>query len=257
MEASGPTPAADVWSLGATLVAVLTQSEPHETNGERGSIAVLGTIPEPLRGIARECLRNDAAQRITAEGILGRLRPAAVAKEVRATAAAQERPKRWVIAPIVAVALFVAALVGSRILSHRSATPVEETQPTAPQKPADVQEQKPAPVVEKPTSAQKGVTRGGVVHQVMPDVSRGAQNSITGHVKVSVQVTVDAAGNVSQAKLVSAGPSRYFAERALAAARQWKFTPAQVDGQASASEWLLRFQFGRGSMQVLPSEIRP
>jgi TonB family protein len=200
-------------------------------------------------------LRDDAAQRITAEGILRRLRPAAVAKEVRATAAAQERPKRWVIVPIVALALFVAALVGSRILSHRSATPAEETQPTAPQKPADVQEQKPAPVVEKPT--QKGVTRGGVVHQVMPDVSRGAQNSITGHVKVSVQVAVDAAGNVSQAKLVSAGPSRYFAERALAAARQWKFTPAQVDGQASASEWLLRFQFGRGSMQVLPSEIRP
>jgi TonB family protein len=91
----------------------------------------------------------------------------------------------------------------------------------------------------------------------MPDVSRGAQSTITGHVKVEVRVAVDAAGNVSQAQLVSPGPSHYFAEKALTAARHWKFTPARVNGKATASEWLLRFQFGSASMQVLPSEIKP
>ena len=75
--------------------------------------------------------------------------------------------------------------------------------------------------------------------------------------KVSVQVSVDASGNVSQAKLVFAGPSKYFADRAMAAARRWKFTPPQVDGQAAASEWVLRFQFGRTGTEVVPTEIKP
>jgi TonB family protein len=91
----------------------------------------------------------------------------------------------------------------------------------------------------------------------MPEISRGAQNTIKGHVKVSVHVSVDASGNVSQAKFVSAGSSKYFADRALAAARSWKFTPPQVDGQAASSEWILRFQFGRGSTQVMPTETKP
>jgi TonB family protein len=96
-----------------------------------------------------------------------------------------------------------------------------------------------------------------VLHQVLPDISSSAQNTINGHVKVSVQVSVDPSGNVSQAKFVSAGPSKYFAERALAAARSWKFTPPHVDGQASASEWILRFEFGRGSTQAFPTETKP
>jgi TonB family protein len=76
-------------------------------------------------------------------------------------------------------------------------------------------------------------------------------------VKVSVQVSVDASGDVSQAKFVSPGPSKYFANLALAAARRWRFNPPQVDGQAVVSEWILRFQFGRTSTQVFPAEIKP
>jgi TonB family protein len=96
-----------------------------------------------------------------------------------------------------------------------------------------------------------------VLQQVLPDVSRGAQNTITGHVKVSVQVSVDASGSVSEAKFVSPGPSKYFADRSLAAARRWKFTPPQVSGQAAASEWILRFQIGRTDIQVFPAETKP
>ncbi|HWS17306.1 MAG TPA: TonB family protein, partial [Candidatus Elarobacter sp.] len=104
---------------------------------------------------------------------------------------------------------------------------------------------------------QKGEVRGSVLQQVMPDVSRSAQNTITGRVKVSVQVSVNSSGSVTQARLSSPGPSKYFANQALAAARGWKFNPPQVDGEAVASEWVLRFQFGRASTQVFPAETKP
>jgi TonB family protein len=95
-----------------------------------------------------------------------------------------------------------------------------------------------------------------VLHQVLPEISRSAQNTIQGRVKVVVRVTVDASGNVSQATLTSAGPSKYFANKAVAAARQWKFKSPQENGQPKASEWSLRFQFGRSSTQVFPTEAK-
>jgi TonB family protein len=101
------------------------------------------------------------------------------------------------------------------------------------------------------------MVRGSVLHQELPQVSRGAQNSIHGRVKVSVQVDVDQSGKVKQARLESAGPSQYFARKTLEAARGWTFNPPQANGQPSASRWVMRFEFGRGSMQVFPSEIKP
>ena len=96
-----------------------------------------------------------------------------------------------------------------------------------------------------------------MLHQVMPDVSRNAQNTIQGRLKVVVDVLVDASGNVSEANFVSRGPSTYFANRALAAARDWKFNPPQINGQAAPSEWVLRFQFRRTSVEVFPVEKHP
>jgi TonB family protein len=72
-----------------------------------------------------------------------------------------------------------------------------------------------------------------------------------------VEVAVDPSGNVSNAKFVTHGPSQYFANKALAAAERWKFNPPQVEGRPIASDWLLRFQFGRTSIQVLPEQVKP
>ena len=269
LDTTGPTPASDVWALGAMLLAVLTQREPSAKGNGEGTLAssaVPGTIPQPLRRIVGDCLRDDPAQRCAAAEILARLRPAPVADVAAAAVveppivksrSSQARPRRWIIVPIVAAVLFLAALVGSKLLSNRQSSPAPETPPTSAQKPADIPAPSPAPTIAQSNTAQSGIVRGGVVQQIMPDVSRGAQSTITGHVKVEVRVAVDAAGNVAQAQLVSPGPSHYFAEKALGAARRWKFTPARVNGRATASEWLLRFQFGRTSMQVLPSEIKP
>jgi TonB family protein len=105
--------------------------------------------------------------------------------------------------------------------------------------------------------SQGAAARGSVLQRVMPDVSKGALRTITGRIKVGVEVAVDSSGNVSNAKLSPAGPSRYFSSRALEAGRQWKFKPPQANGQAVASNWRLLFEFGRGSTQVIPTELRP
>jgi TonB family protein len=84
-----------------------------------------------------------------------------------------------------------------------------------------------------------------VLHQEIPEVSRGARGSIRGQIKVTVRVTVDRAGNVVAETLESRGSSRYFARLATAAARKWKFVPTS---SPDARKWLLEFEFSRGGV---------
>jgi TonB family protein len=106
-------------------------------------------------------------------------------------------------------------------------------------------------------NASGGRIQGEVVQQVLPDVSRSALRTIHGKFKVGVVVAVDSSGNVTLAKFGSRGPSKYFADRALQAARKWTFRPPQVDGQNVPSEWALKFEFGRTATDVYPSQTAP
>jgi TonB family protein len=294
---TGLSPAADIWSLGMTLLAVLNQKEPKPTSGEREAVTVPETIPQPLRGILAQCLQVDPRRRCTVGDILSRLQPKTleeapvVAKLVEAHLRRERRTKRIVVPIAVVVALFLVVWVGNRLMNRQSPLPAAESQPAqnqptqsqpaqsqpvqsqpvqsqpaqsqpvqapaavpTPQPPAA---QSPAPFFAKEKPAKTGLVRGAVLEQVLPDVPRSAQNTIEGRVKVSVQVSVDSSGKVSDATLASAGPSKYFAKLALAAARRWKFTPPQVDGQPVASEWVLRFQFKPTTTQVSPAETKP
>jgi TonB family protein len=272
LASSGLSPAADVWSLGVTLVAVMTQNEPTVRNVNQGFVPVPETIPQPIREIALRCLPVDPQQRSTVADILNRLRSQKLKAELSPDAKLvdvippEQRSKKRFVVPIVVAALFLVVWMGSKFMSHQPTAPAAETRPVVTPPPAEKPPaQSPAPISGKEMPAQKGVVRdnvrgsarGSVLQQVLPDVSRSAQNTVTGHVKVSVQVSVDASGNVAEAKFVSAGPSKYFADRALAAAHRWKFTPPKVDGQAVASEWILRFQFGRTGTEVQPAQIKP
>jgi len=96
-----------------------------------------------------------------------------------------------------------------------------------------------------------------VVQQVLPEVSRKARDTIQGTVKVWVKVRADASGSVVVATLDSPGPSRYFAELALQAARGWKFSPANFDGRVVSSDWILRFEFARTATKVFPVLATP
>ena len=99
--------------------------------------------------------------------------------------------------------------------------------------------------------------RGAVAKRVLPDVPQSASETIHGTVEVSIRVTVDPSGDVSNATFDSPGASKYFANLALQAARDWRFKPAQVDGQAVSSVWILRFQIRQTGTEVTSVETSP
>jgi TonB family protein len=99
--------------------------------------------------------------------------------------------------------------------------------------------------------------KGAVTQQVQPDVLPSALKTITGTIRVAIRLEVDENGNVTDASFDSAGPSRYFANKSLEAARQWKFKPAQVEGRAVPSVWLLHFQFKQSGINVAPEKTAP
>jgi len=256
---AGLSPAADTWSLGITLAAVLTQQEPKPENGDPGQAGRLLSVPEPFHGMVRDCLQSDPKQRCTASDILRRLQAPAISS---ASVVKEREPKRgaqrWIILAIAAAALFLIALAGRRFMVHPPRIPAAQNDPASPPNalPNVPAAQSPAPFSEKEKPAQ-AMAPGSVLQQVLPDVSQSARNTIEGRVKVNIRVAVDASGSVSKAELASPARSKYFANLALAAARRWKFGPPQVNGEATASEWILRFQFGRTSTQVFSAEVNP
>ena len=90
---------------------------------------------------------------------------------------------------------------------------------------------------------------GGIVEKVLPDVSRGARNTITGTIKINVRVNVDSSGSVSDAHFERRGPSEYFARKSMEAARKWKFTPT------AARAWVLHFELRRSGTRVIPQPL--
>jgi len=161
---AGMTPAGDVWSLGMTLVEVLTQHAPAwDAAGTRDPV-VPEHLEAPFLDIARRCLRSDPRLRCSLAEIALALQPAASAAEARPIAAAavpaakpvapgaapnaapNETRKRSYLLPVAGAILAgvlctFAILTGTRLLSSPSATearraaPVEQhaqTPPTAP-----------------------------------------------------------------------------------------------------------------------------
>jgi TonB family protein len=151
--------------------------------------------------------------------------------------------------PVLALGALIAAILAIvltiKVFQHTSnAGPNSHPDSPAAESPAP-----PQPAAPVSTSSS-----GAVLHQVLPDPSASALRTIQGHLKVRVQVTLDGAGNVSNARFLSAGPSKYFSRLAMDAARQWKFRPA--NGQSSPAEWNLLFEFTRGGVQVLPQQVK-
>jgi TonB family protein len=272
------SPESDVWSLGVTIVAALTQKAVPAAQGDPG---LPGGLPEPFRGIARECLHHDPKQRCSVADIRARLQPAGRSVPAESSVpAAVSVPAESVLPDydlepvpesssnlrsivIGIVLVVVAALVVWGLMRPRATDTVVETpetsqpspQPapaTAPLKPDPVTPSKRTGSASNPTTTGTG---GAVVHQVIPDIPKSARNTITGVIKVSVRVEVDPSGKVTSEKLKTTGPSKYFAGQALKAAQGWQFAPAQADGQPTTSAWLLTFRFRRGSTDASPERL--
>ena len=237
--------ASDVWSLGITLVTVLTQHPPLNERPVPDPL-VPDTVPEPFRSIARDCLRRDPQQRRSVADIRIQLQPdSTLVPTASKTPTGKSRFGRRVLIPLT-VLLLAAAFVGVKLFTHpeNSAT---SPSTTPEQQPVASTKAKPEEKLSKTTSSS-----GAVVRQVIPEVPKSARNTIQGRIIVKVRVTVDSSGKVKSAKLVSPGPSQYFAGLALKAAQQWEFTPSQVNDQKTSRTWILRFQFARASTQVFP-----
>jgi TonB family protein len=306
--------AADIWSLGATLVEVLTKYPPVSNRARPFEPLVPESTPEPFGSIARKCLRADPDRRITLDEIKTRLQlgppPGGLPRQQAKTVSSKQR-----VAVLLAVATIVLAAIGIwRAFWHHEQTPLEaqpaQTAPPAapasvpapaaagnqpssaypaataegpPPTPhqasvaatpapaasgpapssAPVQPMGPPPQVHLPlrtaqTPASRGASvKGEVAQQAQPDIPEKALATISGTVKLSVRLEIDADGNVTSASLDTPGPSQYFAGRVLAAAKQWKFTPAQAGGLAVPSTWLLHYQLKRSGVSVLPEETAP
>jgi TonB family protein len=167
----------------------------------------------------------------------------------------EESPKPRLFLPAVAVLaiVVVAAWIGLHVFSsrtslHQDAPPTAATQnpETSLSTPPGDSKLAPPRYVARPADqpAQPLLNKlPSVLHQEIPDVPRRNRDTIRGHIKVSVRVTVDSSGNVVDETLENPGPSKYFTRLATGAARKWKFAPA---GNHDSRKWLLRFEFTRG-----------
>ena len=258
----GLTPAGDLWSLAMTLAEALTQRLPIWTDKLQAEPSVSEGMPEPFSEIARHCLVRDPRSRWTIADIRARLKPPATvpapqperdAKSEPGTAKPRKPSNDWLYA-IPIIAMLATILLLASLLRHRPTPQASAPQPTAAATPAAT-----PPVTKLLGDKDTPVTRSAVqtgratspvvadhlVHQVLPDVPEKALRTIHGRVRVNVKVIVDGLGNVAGVELASAGPSTYFANLAMQAARDCKFNEGK-----SGRAWLLRFVFENTGVSV-------
>jgi hypothetical protein len=110
------------------------------------------------------------------------------------------------------------------------------------------------PVTAKPTVAaavpaedtSEGGTPAVARHEVQPIVPAGIRARVHSRIVVPVQLQINAAGRVTDAasKIAEHGLSRYLADQAVKAARQWSFVPARSkSGHAVTSSKSVEFVF--------------
>jgi eukaryotic-like serine/threonine-protein kinase len=285
----GPlTPAADIWSLGITIVEALTQRTPSWMRSSGHDPLVPVTVPQPLAEIARRCLRGDPAQRCSIAQIRQLLSTtaapavagAAVPPISTATAAPRQLPFTYETVPETPRSQVTEA---PRL--RKSLRALEDDLPprrfplaivlgaiaflfvlvagivaySHRDKPANsLPDDSTAGAPESPVKPPSGPTvKGEVAQRVVPEIPERAMRGIHGKVEVKIKVAVDHGGGVTNASILSDGRSRYFANLALEAARKWRFHPARAHGQPASSVWELHFVFRQDGTDITPVETAP
>ena len=257
------SPAADVWSLGATLAEMLTQRVPRKNDQNL-------KLQQPFADIVTHALIEDSAARWTVGDIQARIagKKVAAAKhtvappKVAAAAsvapvpsnARQPQPRAEksrlplvvagiVVAAIIAVALFLMrgsltqSAEQSANTSSSSAVPAESGSGSSSTNVAS-------------SSQAPNAGSNKVVNRVLPTPSRSALNTIRGTIKIRVKVKVDPSGSVTHATFVTSGPSQYFSRLAMQAAEQWKFAPG------GSGEHTLLFAYKRSGVEASDQSSR-
>lgn len=214
---------------------------------------VLAVILVGPRILGHRAPADQAAAMGSSEPLAKPSPPSARAKTAQKTAApsATPRPQPLQLPPQAASA--------AHNNQGRTSPPISQTKIGATPAPAALRAE-PRAVTPPSSGGAKppaGAAPGEVLSQVLPEPSSKAQATIHGKVRVGVKVQVDATGSVTGAEFASAGPSKYFADLALQAARRWDFAPAKVDGHAVASQWLIVFHFTPAGPKVFPTQSNP
>lgn len=248
------SPAADVWSLGATLTEALTPRSTRQNGAYKG-------LPQPFAEIVQHCLRDEPAARWMLTDIEARLqaptteqhrnvREADTPKAGTAELGAAETPRsarRFLPLALAAVLLLIIAAIYGLVHSSRL-SPTESVQkPDTSASAASDSSPARSVAAENPS--------GGVLQEVSPNASKNALRTIHGHLKVRVKVGVDASGNVTTANLTTPGPSKYFARLAMEAAQQWKFTPPKENGNPLPSRWTILFEYTKGGISQQATSV--
>ena len=272
------TPAGDVWSLGGTLAEV---SALRLAAGVGGGSAVVEAPAEDqqFREILSHCLDADPKRQLTVAQISNWLDESSASTARKPTSAGElgqvpglaalwKKPllRGGAIAVVAVILILFFGLKGRRSVPQSQVA--QTTVQPAPEQAVDQPQAIPAApktasndstTARIPAASSKqgsGTVQGSVRDRILPNVSPSARRTIQGHIRVGVRVSVDAAGDVSGVSLQSRGPSEYFARLARESAQRWR-SPAQINGQPVASEWILQFAFGRTSTEVHPAQVSP
>ena len=181
----------------------------------------------------------------------------ALAHEVPGGAAAPKQAPRW---SLFAVALAVVLVAVIAVWAGLRGNHAAQNSPASSSAPPVAADATPAPAPTPPTPPLVAPVRPSpndvpsVLHEEIPDVPRSARGTIRGRIKVTVRVSVDSSGSVTDAAAENSGSSKYFARLATDAAREWKFVPAE---NQDSRKWLLRFEFSRGGAVAHASASRP
>ncbi len=284
-------PSGDIWSLGVLLVQALTNRVPEHDK----IVKLPENLPAPFDEIVKHCLEGDPEKRWSAAeikkrleqpavkaqpGLLepssylhaaedkkldllrqpspsgqnaARLRPAAASgKPAAALAGALPEKKRVMV---LAAAIFAVLLAVVSVISFAKRGVERQPPASSAASAAATASAGNTALGVPPAGPAASGGNAAVLHEVLPDVPRRARNSINGTVKVRVKVAVDPSGKVSHSTLVARGPSGYFAQHALQAARQWSFVAPQVHGQPAGSEWSLTFEFRKSGTRASAQRV--